>query len=485
MHVSQYRILGIFEPMKIQTLLAAIGIILFYSCSSTSEEQNSTVTKKSNLKEDTTEAIQTSEPIDQNLTTEFESDFNLLIDKVHSFSETNDFYISINFNQEYDYDSINVILSKLDSSIYDGGEMNRTRLPHIDALKYFDLTGLDSVGIYNYENQLIGNFQLTRVEYLQDMIESSFVAVYHFDESIDLSANYYTINGTSKVVPNFTTNKITLNRELKFTTNSEVKYHYLTEHVTIPYLSDTITLFTYLSENSKQTSLIIEWINGEQENLLKLQEEYVIWELKPLPIIYNKKSVLLLTVGYPETDIIWYTPAIFNGEQYSVTNNSKVKVEDLAINQTENDQTESDCIFNDDYYNLTKQWLSELEITNYVWDDSTNRAIIINQNDSTFIYQGGCDHYVFAITSKYYQDSTSIEDHKYWLNKALELASKFQFDRYYQMLDQDSLKIGAVENNERWIEIPDDDQDDNLFYTGIQLVESSDFVQVRLSKYIN
>jgi len=148
-------------------------------------------------------------------------------------------------------------------------------------------------------------------------------------------------------------------------------------------------------------------------------------------------------------------------------------------------QTENDCVFNNDYKGLTLDWLTKLGKTDFFWNAETNQAEIHSGHETVFISKGGCVHLGMLVELRFSDDSHTINDSEYWLNKALILATEFDFKHYKKMIEEN--KVKRVENNKNrvWFEIEDNNLDDNLYYIGIEVNLEKKSKVISLSKYYN
>ena len=168
---------------------------------------------------------------------------------------------------------------------------------------------------------------------------------------------------------------------------------------------------------------------------------------------------------------------------------------DLKIQKTENqineeqsldvNEIEDDCIFNNDYKELTIEWLNELEITDYIWRPDINSAVIPFGKDSVFATQGGCYHFGISVELKTHNNNLRISDSTILIQKALELAYNFEFTQYVNAIKNGELIKAQDGITKLWYDIPDDNEDDNLYYTGIQITVESNDIKINLSKYYN
>ncbi|MEC7752465.1 MAG: hypothetical protein VYB44_00425 [Bacteroidota bacterium] len=156
--------------------------------------------------------------------------------------------------------------------------------------------------------------------------------------------------------------------------------------------------------------------------------------------------------------------------------------------QTNNDGPElvnSDCIFNDDYKSLTSEWLEDLSISDYIWKDELNGALIPNEKDTIFISKGGCNHFGYLVELRMYNDNLSLADSSTIISRASEIANRYRMDHYSNMIQEGRLIRIKNEGSSIWYEIPDNDVNDNVYYNGIEFRVDGLIKVISISKYIN
>ncbi len=149
------------------------------------------------------------------------------------------------------------------------------------------------------------------------------------------------------------------------------------------------------------------------------------------------------------------------------------------------EEVENDCVFDNNYKSLTTEWLVDLGKTEFVWNEDTNQAEIYSKKDTVFISKGGCTHFNVVVELRLSNDSHTISDSEYWLNKALTLATEFDLKHYKKMITENKLKRIETSKNIVWFEIEDNNAGDNLFYNGIEINLEKKSKVVSLSKYYN
>ncbi len=184
-------------------------------------------------------------------------------------------------------------------------------------------------------------------------------------------------------------------------------------------------------------------------------------------------SLLILTLSCSEKKT---QPENIKIESIKSDSVSKTKEED---NEFENN---SDCIFEDDYKKVTEEWLNELEIEKYVWDSKTNKATVIYNGDTLTLYKGGCNHFISSVEIKtdIYQNKTLDST---LLRKINDVACKFKFANYCKKLSEGQFKKTENSNSSLFLEFEDDNTEDNLFFDGIQILETKKRTIIKISEY--
>ncbi len=148
-------------------------------------------------------------------------------------------------------------------------------------------------------------------------------------------------------------------------------------------------------------------------------------------------------------------------------------------------QTEIECVFNNDYEGLTTEWLTELGKTDFVWNEKSNQAEIHSGQNTVLVSKGGCVHFGISVELIINNDSHTIEDSEYWLNKALTLAKEFNFKHYQKMIEKNNVKRVENEKNLIRFEVEDDNLNDNLYYNGVEINLESKSKVISISQYYN
>jgi hypothetical protein len=155
------------------------------------------------------------------------------------------------------------------------------------------------------------------------------------------------------------------------------------------------------------------------------------------------------------------------------------------ISDSTSDNVEEDCVFNNDYKGLTKDWLTQLKIRDFIWRDDLKQALIPKGQDTVFISKGGCTHLGLLVELKLTNDNHPLTDSVYWVNKALGIAFEYQMDHYDKMIKEGRIRKAESGQKTTWYEIDDNDSEDNLVYNGIEIVENGRTKRVSISQYFN
>lgn len=168
-------------------------------------------------------------------------------------------------------------------------------------------------------------------------------------------------------------------------------------------------------------------------------------------------------------------------KDHESTIETKIKADTVLKTESE---TESDCVFDDDYKKITKEWLNEIGFKKYVWDEQNKQAILKYNNDTLIVRKGGCNHFVNSV-----QIRTNILPNKILdsilIKKITEIACKFKFENYCQKLTEGKYKEIIESNSSLFLEFEDEDPDDNLISEGIQISTDNKKTVIEISEYYN
>lgn len=146
---------------------------------------------------------------------------------------------------------------------------------------------------------------------------------------------------------------------------------------------------------------------------------------------------------------------------------------------------EKGCLFNDDYETLTLAWMQNLGISQAVWDNRIERAKFPVEKDTIVVYQGGCNHFNIYGARRFYQTNLDLNNHSFWISEAKKLAKTLEFKHYYKILSSEKLNPDMDSYNDLYFPIKDDNLEDNLYYTGVEIMDHTYYIQLTLYKYYN
>lgn len=259
----------------------------------------------------------------------------ILIDKVHYFPSTNEAYMWIGFKEGYDWKALDTLKKYADSVIYDDGETKRTNYPMNEAKKYLDLELLDGVYIFNEFHQKLGSSKIKRVEFFEDLLGDQFIVILQ-PQSRLVGNSYYGINGYSNFIKGLVSKEVK-NDEMDFIVKKYIDKNshidWCLEHVKVDLYNSIYSYYSFAGDIGEKSFLLET--NQTTKNISTLAEitnDFSIWDLTPVSIEINEKPVLLLWLGVPETDIEWYSPAIYDGSKYQIKNTRKIELKKFITN---------------------------------------------------------------------------------------------------------------------------------------------------------
>jgi hypothetical protein len=177
-----------------------------------------------------------------------------------------------------------------------------------------------------------------------------------------------------------------------------------------------------------------------------------------------------------------------NKNTETVINTDTLKLDSITetkIYDSTSASEDEDCIFNNDYKQLTTEWLTELKINNFIWRADLNQALIPKGQDTVFLSQGGCYHFGISVELKLTNDNHSLADSALWMNRALKLAIEYQMDHYKQMLEEGRVRMAQDGDKRVTYLVEDEKESGNLVYDGIEFTQEGENKRIRISQYFN
>lgn len=164
----------------------------------------------------------------------------------------------------------------------------------------------------------------------------------------------------------------------------------------------------------------------------------------------------------------------------SVKNNIEANdpVETTKAVESITEEQETDCVFENKPYELTKEWLKEVGFEKFTWDKKNTKAIVILNQDTLLVYKGGCNHLMSSV-------EINIEKDTDILQKISDLACQFKFEKYCSKISKKQFEKIETNKHSYILEFEDDDPQDNLIYAGIEIKEKNKMAHVVISEYYN
>jgi hypothetical protein len=242
------------------------------------------------------------------------------------FSKGNEVYIDLYFiKDETDANEYTRITKLADSVIYTDDENTRYKFPSSISNKYFDLRGLSKLNIYDTKNNFVCNASFVRVEYLDQNISPSFIAVYKTEKKLGSDIFYCVSNFNEKLESlNYSIiNDTLLTKKILDKLNVARPYYGLENNGTHVQHQTSDTTLSIV--NSDTCSFIVLSTNSEFEVLYKSSEPENILNAIIIPMTENKLPYILTRIAMPESDMMWDELLYFDGTTYKTTNRQRRK----------------------------------------------------------------------------------------------------------------------------------------------------------------
>ena len=248
-------------------------------------------------------------------------DSTFYIGYIDYFPETQEFYTSLFFKEGYEYPDEDLLESRLDSVIIVDDDWGRERLPMEEARKMLVLAGLDTLSVFNRRHERICQCPLTRVEYLWNGLESYFIAVFKYDNAhYRQTEELYGISSFVEIPAGSPAEEIEdpdLNEYLmeKLDVSRAIEWdmrHYR--------LFSPARIFSIVSSYSVTSNEGMSYLTLlEDDSVFILNQEvnnFHYLNILPVPVALNGKPLLLISAGYPSSDVLWDYLAAFDNGNY-------------------------------------------------------------------------------------------------------------------------------------------------------------------------
>jgi len=244
----------------------------------------------------------------------------IYIGYVWRFEDNNSFYTDLYFADNFDYDIYDEVTKMGDQVIFKDEEVKRTRMNIEKIGQYFNLSGLQQIDIYNRKNQKLTTGRLSHIEFVEDLIENKFVAVFQVNDP-NVSDPIFCIGNSRDDLT-----------QIEFSSYEDEKLksevleflglgaahlwgisHYRLNNLTI----STISVDT--------TAYIVETLDSSHKTLYRSRSSEGIHGVTAISKEINGRQILLSECGMPETDMTWTSVLIFNGTEYEPSKDHRVK----------------------------------------------------------------------------------------------------------------------------------------------------------------
>lgn len=301
-----------------RSLPCLVFIFLLACAGGKTDQKNITVDSADVLFNDTTEAL-----IDHQRSTSHDS--SVYIGPVYPLAITQEYYTPLYFINDSIQNSYDDLLQALDSVIYEETDEKRSRLKSDVAQKSFDLTGLDTISIFDNQGVKLYRARLERVEYLDTSIEGEFIAVYkpigkiHFrtDVSYCISKGHHALKEVHYSLQE--QNNDELSKKLIETFQIKTNEIESIKHFVLSTKPTTYSIITI-----RDGSRMFETGDTSRE-VIKATENILILNLIAVHFTLNDHPVLLAEMGLAESDAFWISLLTYSNGEYKANTGSRIE----------------------------------------------------------------------------------------------------------------------------------------------------------------
>ncbi len=267
----------------------------------------------------------------------YASDSSYYIGYVDYFPETHEFYTSVFFREGHEYPDDDLLTSRLDSVIVYDDDWGRERLPMEEADKWLVLDGLDTLAIYNRKHETICRCPLTRIEYVWNGLESYFVAVFRaaddfpgqseelYGISAGLPEQYFSPIAAEELKDNTFNDFLLRKLELPSAAQWEMRHYRITPGETM------YSVLSSWSHDGMQTRSYLTYFERNKAQVLNEEvDNFHYLNILPVPVFMNGKPLMLVSAGYPSSDVLWDFLAGFDGTAYEAIDYNRIHVRDIS-----------------------------------------------------------------------------------------------------------------------------------------------------------
>lgn len=263
-------------------------------------------------------------------------DSTFYIGYVDYFPETQEFYTALYYREGHEYPDEALLESRLDSVILLEDDWGRERLPLEEARKLLVLEGLDTLYIYNRGHQLISRSPFVRVEYLWNGLESYFIAVFTSYGGIrEQTEELYGVSAAHAALLDDTFAAVEVNdRRLNDRLAGELRISRFIDcdmrHYRVTPGETTYSVVSAYSTDAQQSFSYLTALNRGDVSVLNTEiDNFQYLNILPVPIAVNGRPLLLVSAGYPSSDVIWDYLAGWDGTRYEAIDYNRVHLRDV------------------------------------------------------------------------------------------------------------------------------------------------------------
>jgi hypothetical protein len=242
---------------------------------------------------------------------------------VEKFQDDNLFYTDLFFVDNFDTDFYNRIISLQGRIGVTNGEITRTRLELNEFGKYFNLSGIERIDIYNRSNQHLTYGTFSHIEYVEDLIEGKFVAVFDVNDP-NIEQPLFCVGNAPDTLQSIDFSSFrdeNLNFQLIYFLQLDLSGYFGIEH----YKLDGKLISTVWADT---TAYIVESIGESRKVLYKSKSSEYISRMAAISTKINEREILLVEFGMPETDYLWSSVLTFNGNEYEVCRDRRIAMKE-------------------------------------------------------------------------------------------------------------------------------------------------------------
>lgn len=223
---------------------------------------------------------------------------HLHIDLMSEFYESQGVYLPLYYKENTTFPDIT-----FNETIFRGEEITRSKIPDQKAEAYLDISALDSVILFDGSMKITDTLYRKNYEYLEDLVESSKIVSYGYRKKLPentIAISYVTgIDRYIGAIADFAEDTVLLK---KLSDQWNVRKEDVTDYGSMIIAGDEISYFSF--HDYKKTSSKVYLLKNNQL-MDSIDQDYVVYDLLPVPITTEDHLIYLASCGVPETDFVW------------------------------------------------------------------------------------------------------------------------------------------------------------------------------------